>query len=252
MRECPGAAPEVLLVRRHSRNLTAGDAYVFPGGLLEPRDCTAEALGLDPDFTPERAAAILGTAGSPERALGLFLAAIRETFEEVGILLARDEQGRPWRAHDHDAADVQAARAALHSRTLDFPRWLAERRLRPAFSELAYYAHWITPEAMARRFDTRFFLAEADAAARAEPDQAEIVECRWITPSDALAAHRERRMAMVNATLKNLELLSGFAGVCAARDDLCSRKISAILPKAVFHGKDYRIVNPWDAGYDTL
>jgi 8-oxo-dGTP pyrophosphatase MutT (NUDIX family) len=252
MRERPGAAPEVLLVRRHGRNAVAAGAFVFPGGLLEQQDYAGDALALSACLDPDEAARILGTALSRERALGHFMAAIRETFEEVGILLARDRLGRPWRPKADEAADLNAARAAMRAGRFTFAQWLEQRGLRPAVGDLAYFAHWITPQAMARRFDTRFFLAEVDADASAEPDQTEVVECRWIAASDALAAYRDRTMQMVNATVKNLELIAEFSSAAEAREHLRERRITAIMPKAVPQGDGFRIVNPWEAGYDAL
>ena len=248
MRDRPGTEPEVLLVQRQGKDAFAGGAFVFPGGILETRDCSPEAFALCAGLRPEDAANILRTADSSERALGYFVAAIRETFEEVGILLARDSQGRSWHAHEA----LSAARARLHERRLDFLQWLAERGLRLAVEDLGYFAHWITPQALPKRFDTRFFLAAVDAGAAAEPDHAEVVDCRWIGPSEALAAHRAGTLRMVNATVKTLEMLVGFAGAAEARERLCSREITAIRPKAVREGNGFRVVNPWEAGYDEL
>jgi 8-oxo-dGTP pyrophosphatase MutT (NUDIX family) len=251
MRDRPGAAPEVLLVQRsQGKDAFAGGAFVFPGGILERQDHTPEAVALCTGLRPEDAARILGTSDDSERALGYFVAAIRETFEEVGILLARDRGGSPWRP-PHDET-LGAARAALRDRRLDFVRWLTERELRLAVEDLSYFAHWITPQALPKRFDTRFFLAAVDAAAVAEPDHAEVVGCRWISPADALAAHRAGDLRMVNATEKTLEMLVDFPGVAEARERLTSRKITAIRPKTVPHGAGFRVVNPWEPGYDEL
>jgi 8-oxo-dGTP pyrophosphatase MutT (NUDIX family) len=249
MRDRPGAAPEVLLVKRLGKDRFAG-AFVFPGGILESRDCSAEALVLCAGLRPEDAARILGTADSGERALGYFVAAIRETFEEVGILLARDRDGRPWQAHPREC--LSAAREGLRERRLDFIQWLAGLGLRPAVEDLAYFAHWITPQALPKRFDTRFFLAGVDGDSVPEPDRAEIADCRWIAPQEALAEQEGGSMRMVNATVKTLEMLAGFTTVAEARRALCAREITAIRPKAVPEGADFRVVNPWEPGYDQL
>ena len=135
---------------------------------------------------------------------------------------------------------------------LSFTRWLAGRGLRPAIEDVAYFAHWITPEGLSRRFDTRFFLAVADSGAVAVPDQAEIVDCRWIAPADALAAHRRQNMQMGNATVKSLELLATFSRVEEAREQLGGREVVAIRPKLAPHGNGHRVVNPWEPGYDAL
>ncbi len=246
-----GADAQVLLVRRHERTSVNAGVFVFPGGLLEPQDYSEDALSLAGGLSLSNAAEVLGTAASAERAFGHFLAAIRETFEEVGILLAHDSAGRPWLPDAHDRAALTEARAAMRARRITFASWLKESGLYPAFGELHYFAHWITPEAMQKRFDTRFFLARAADAQLAEPDHAEVDECRWIAPGKALAAWRAGSMRMVNATVKNLERLDGCADFAAARG-LCERAITAILPKAVPEGEGFRIVNPWESGYEAL
>ena len=135
---------------------------------------------------------------------------------------------------------------------LSFTRWLAGRGLRPAIEDVAYFAHWITPEGLSRRFDTRFFLAVADSGAVAVPDQAEIVDCRWIAPADALVDHRRHSLQLVNATEKTLELLATFASLGEAREHLGGREVTAIRPKLAPHGNGHRVVNPWEPGYDAL
>jgi 8-oxo-dGTP pyrophosphatase MutT (NUDIX family) len=247
MRDRPGAAPEVMLVQRHARNATAGGAFVFPGGILEPQDYSAETFALCAGLGAAEAAQLLGADAS--RALGYFVAAIRESFEEAGILLAQDRADRPWQAGPDEIA---AVRAELHAGRTTFAQWLAQRGLRPAVEDLTYFAHWITPEVLPRRFDTRFFLAAVDALAAAEPDGHEVVACRWIAAADALAAQRGNALSLVNATIKTLELLVDFRSVADAKAQLGSRKIIAVRPKGVREGNGYRIINPGEPGYDEL
>ncbi len=249
MRERPGAAPEVLLVQRHAKVRSAAGAFVFPGGILEPQDYAPETIALCAGMRTDQAAKLLGTVESPERALGYFYAAIRETFEEVGILLARDRSDRSWHAK---AAALREARAVSRERGQTLARWLSERALRPAVEDLVYFAHWITPVGIALRYDTRFFLVVVDAASVAEPDHEEIVDCRWITPADALAAYHGQTMQMINATVRNLELLAAFASANEACERLRGRTVSAVTPKMVPHADGVRFVHPWEPGYDAL
>lgn len=247
MRDRPGAAPEVMLVQRHDRNATAGGAFVFPGGILEPQDYAPETFSLCAGLQPDEAAALLRADAS--RALGYFVAAIRESFEEAGILLAKDRSDRPWQAA---VDETRAVREALRAGSLAFVHWLAQQGVRPAVEELTYFAHWITPEVLPRRFDTRFFLAALEAETEAEPDHHEVVACRWISAADALAAHRSKTLSLVNATIKTLELLAEFASVSDAKTQLGRREIVAVRPKGVREGNGYRIINPGEPGYDEL
>jgi len=240
----PGA--EVLMVQRHGQDSFAGGAYVFPGGVLEDADCSDPALALCGPEAIHHAAARLGLEGEPERALGYYLAAIRETFEEIGVLLAKPSSG----SRGPDPETLQAARNRAQGDARAFWSWLEGSGLRPAVEDLTYFAHWITPAARPKRFDTRFFLASAPRDIHAEPDRKEIVDWRWIAPFDAMEAERAGRMRMVNATVKNLELLSEFGSAAEAREGLRKREVAAILPKLVPQGEGYRIVHPWEPGYD--
>jgi 8-oxo-dGTP pyrophosphatase MutT (NUDIX family) len=189
-------------------------------------------------------------AGDPERALGYYLAAIRETFEEVGILLAKARSGAA--ATPLDATALRAGREAVRGGKGAFWSWLRECGLRPAVEDLAYFAHWITPAGRPKRFDTRFFLAPVSPHVRPEPDQEEIVNCVWIAPAGAIAAERGQRMRMVNATVKNLELLAEFGSTSEALAGLGNRAVPTIMPKLVPQGDGYRIVHPWEPGYESV
>jgi 8-oxo-dGTP pyrophosphatase MutT (NUDIX family) len=247
MRDRPGAPPQVLMVRRHGGDSFAADAYVFPGGVLEAEDRSTEALALTAALAPD-ATSRLNLEAEPQLALAFHLAAIRETFEEVGILLARPAAGAAF----PDAAELRSVRGAMQKGRAPFWAWLRERGLRPAVEDLTYFAHWITPAARPKRFDTRFFLAAAGDEANPEPDREEIVECLWISPAEAVAAERDGRMHMINATVKNLELLSGFSRAAEAVEVLRRRDVPTILPKLVPQGDGYRIVHPWEPGYDLV
>jgi 8-oxo-dGTP pyrophosphatase MutT (NUDIX family) len=253
MRERAPGPPEVLMVQRHAKDVFAAGAFVFPGGVLEEADCAPGSVALSERLSAAEAHRRLGSAEPPERALGYFLAALRETFEEVGVLLARTEAGEPWRPAPEEAPALRETRKALREGRIDFGQWLRGRALRPATDALVYFAHWITPEGRPMRFDTRFFLARAEPDVPVEPDQEEIVACRWITPADALAAYHDQSMRMVNATARNLELLARFASTDAALQGLKSLDVRPIRPKLVPQPEGgFRIVHPWDPEYDAI
>jgi 8-oxo-dGTP pyrophosphatase MutT (NUDIX family) len=176
----------VLLIQRHQDSRVAGGDYVFPGGKIEaddnPPDAARWCAGLDPAAAARR----LGLGADERAALGYLVGAIRETFEEVGILLATDADGRPLR--------VEAARFADYRRACDadnraFWAMVKAEKLVLATDRLTYFAHWITPEESAARFDVRFFAAAAPAGQAAVADEREIVEVCWLTPREAILAN---------------------------------------------------------------
>jgi len=252
MRDRHGAQPEVLMVQRHGQDVFAAGAFVFPGGVLEESDWSPEAIRLSDRLSTSQAHATLATVPEPDRALGFYLAAIRETFEEVGVLLARSESGEPWNPAAFPPERLRETRDALREGRLSFSGWLRDSRLRPAIESLVYFAHWVTPVGRPKRFDTRFFLSSAEEGIAVEPDQTEIVAYRWITPADAIAAYEQKTMRMVNATVKNLELLAEFGSVQEALAALRRRAVRAIRPRLVpLPDGGVRILLPWDPGYES-
>jgi len=115
---------------------------------------------------------------------------------------------------------------------------------------LVAYSRWITPELIATRFDTRFFLARAPAGARARVDGEECVDLRWTTPRAALDAYARVELALVLPTLRHLEELAAFATVAALLEDAREREIVAVLPRVVLDGAARRVVLPGEPGYD--
>jgi len=167
------AAPwEVLMMRRPGGSDFAPGAHVFPGGSVHPED------------------QILG-----DRLRG---AAVRELFEELGILLAAGPRGFA------QASDCDRLRLRL-AHGVSFPAALAEARLRPALDQLVYFARWVTPEPLRRRFDTRFYLARLPARQEVHPQPGEVDEWMWIDPAQALA---RESFEMVFATRRVLEMVA--------------------------------------------
>ena len=199
---------EVFMVQRHLESDFVGGAYVFPGGKVDAAD-------LD---MPE------GTlTGGPHADTGFRVAAIRETFEECGVLLAR-KGGRPVEAARVGTDSFVEARLRLNDRSTpwDWRPWLQQERLTLDLDALALWAWWVTPEGVHRRFDTKFYVAVSSAEHEAHHDEIEATDSRWIRPSDALAAARAGEVSIILPTRKNLEHLATFAGASdafsAARD----------------------------------
>ena len=214
---------EVFMQVRHQDMKFASGALVFPGGRVDPED-HALAEGKGPDGA-------------------LRIAAIRETFEESGVLLARP-RGEPRL--------VSAGRLrAIAPVGRGFAQLLADENLVPAVDLLVHFAHWITPVHNPRRFDTHFFALAAPADQLAAHDGAESVESMWIAPRDVIAGSEAGRFKLVFATLMNLRRLDRYATVADALDAAARAPVVEVTPELVSRGegniRQMRI--PAEAGY---
>ncbi len=202
VREAAGAF-EILLLRRNKDLAFAGGAHVFPGGSVDPSDgqpaLIARCSGLSASEADER----LGTPG----ALSFYVAALREAFEEAGILLVDEPSDR---STDDLDGELRDCRQSLVAGQCTFTEIVETLDLHLDVAALAYVAHWVTPEGAPRRFDTRFFLASVPSHQRATPDRSEIVGQVWVTPLDALDHYRRGHFELVLPTVKNLEFLASF------------------------------------------
>ncbi len=251
LRDRAGGPYEVFLMRRHLKQAFMGGAHVFPGGSLDDDDRDPTLAAFTDGLSAADARRLLQEPDFPEAtALGLFLAAIRETFEEAGVLLARGTAGRAVDLTDPaTAARFASYRLELHEGTLTLAE-LAEREgIRYAPDLLVPYSHWITPAIEPRRFDTRFFLARLPEGQAAVHDRRELTESSWMTPALALAEHAAGRIVLMPPTLKTIEELQAFSLTghlfAAAR----SRRIGMILPEAFRTAGSFGVRLPNDAQY---
>ncbi len=208
--------PEVLLLRRARSAGFMPNAYVFPGGLVDDGDGSSTMVELWEGLAPEEAQSRLGLhSASLPPAIAYFGAAVRETFEETGLLLGcrragpreSDPQGHGVApaAEDATAAAVAKAREALLAGGRSFARILEELGMRLDGPAFAYVAHWVTPPSVARRYDTRFFACMAPPGARATTDEREAERATWLTPARALALRAEGSLTMIFPTASTLE-----------------------------------------------
>lgn len=246
LRDRPGGGVEVLLIQRHRASKFAAGDFVFPGGKVEldddPEDAVAWCVGLD----AARAARVLDLERAPRAAIGYWIGAIRETFEEVGVLLATGADGRPLRVEAGRLADY---RRACQADNRAFWTMVKREGLRLATDRLLYFAHWITPEAQPLRFDTRFFAAEAPAGQEPSGDDYEIVALRWFAPREALAANAGGEISLRMPTMKNLALFDGAGSVAEALGRLAGRPVPTIQPRVVVENGARRVLLPGDPGY---
>jgi 8-oxo-dGTP pyrophosphatase MutT (NUDIX family) len=236
---------EVLLLERHLDSDFAGGALVFPGGKVDDADRhldPARWAGRDPAAWREQ----LGAATDAD-ALGLMVAAVRETFEEAGVLLATRD-GAVLTDADLEEPSFVDARRRLASREerFDWRDWLAEQRLVLDLAALAPWSWWVTPKGQHKRFDTRFFAALLPAEQSAAHDRVEITGLRWSRPDDALAAQREGRMVVIYPTRKNLEALAGHRTATDAwrAADEGRTDLRRIEPEVIVVGDDVMVQHP--------
>lgn len=211
---------EVLLLERVLRSDFAGGALVFPGGKVDVADADLPAdrwRGPDPEFDAED----LGL-DDPATALATRCAAVRETFEEAGVLLAVHADGTPLRAKELRSPSFVAARQALndHGPVEAFHTWLDDEDLVLDLGALGFWSWWVTPEGQHRRYDTRFFVAEVPPAQRdlAAHDAVETSSTRWLTPDAALRAAEAGEATIIFPTRWNLRDLSAHPTAAAAVD----------------------------------
>jgi glyoxylase-like metal-dependent hydrolase (beta-lactamase superfamily II)/8-oxo-dGTP pyrophosphatase MutT (NUDIX family) len=204
-----GAGLEVLLTRRPSSMAFAADMYVFPGGRVDEADRAPEVQRRSVLTPGEAARALGGSDLEPRAALAAYVGAIRELFEEAGVLLADAGQG----GERLPAATVSQARSALVGGEASFAAIVAELGLRLRSDWLVPLSRWVTPPILPRRFDARFFAAELPAGARVSFEGDEVAAHDWLTPGAGLAAMAEGRLGMwvpTSATLQQLEYVTSF------------------------------------------
>jgi 8-oxo-dGTP pyrophosphatase MutT (NUDIX family) len=234
-----GGIEVFMMVRHHQIEFNSG-ALVFPGGSIDRGDKEIVAR-------PELHG---GGQGLDESALSFRVAAIRETFEESGILLARPK-GSDNLLDAGRAREIEAVwRAPLCEGKITFLSALAENDLWLALDELVPYAHWITPEGMPKRFDTWFFLAAAPPDQLGAHDGKESTDSIWVSPREALQGGESGRFKLPFPTTRNLIKLGKQASVGEALKEAGGKPIVTVMPvmTRLNGGRQLRI--PREAGYD--
>ncbi len=245
LRDRPAGGFDLLLIRRHTNSKFAAGDFVFPGGKVEVGDNPDDAAAWCTAFDTDAAGARLGVDRGA--ALAHWIGVIRETFEEVGILLAYDRTGRPARV---DEARFSEYRAACQKDNRAFWEMVKAERLTLATERLLYFAHWITPEENPLRFNTRFFCAPMIDGQDAAADGREITAVRWLGPREALDAAGRGEISLRNPTARNIELFDGATTSADAVKRLIGRTIPTIRPRVIIRDDGTRqVLMPGDAGY---
>ena len=240
---------EVFMLKRNLTSDFVGGAYVFPGGAVDPEDREADLEPVCEGRSDADASHRLGIASG---GLAFWVAAIRESFEEAGVLLAYD--GSAKIVDLDDLAGVE--RWAEHRTAVDN----SERRLievcraeglRLAVDAMHYFGHWITPEGAPRRYDTRFFLTAAPTNQTPLHDDHEVIANEWLRPADGLARVESGELTMMPPTTASLRAISRFASAAdalAAATEITD--VPTILPRVIAIDGGMRIVLPGDPLYD--
>jgi 8-oxo-dGTP pyrophosphatase MutT (NUDIX family) len=238
---------EVFMVERHHKIDFAEGALVFPGGKTEASDgdpallpyCRPHTDTPDLEFAPAELAVRVG--------------AIRETFEECGVLLARPK-GSDSIVDAHRLASIaKDHREALHENTLTMLEFVEREELELAFDLLVPFAHWVTPEFMPKRFDTHFFLVDAPTDHLAVHDGSESVDSLWTTIPGALDLEESGRRTIIFPTLENIRKLGRSGSVSEALHSARNERVVTVLPRLTKDPDGTLMMElPAEAGYDTV
>jgi 8-oxo-dGTP pyrophosphatase MutT (NUDIX family) len=236
---------QIYLLQRSTRSRFFPGFYVFPGGKVEPQDRLPDPSRMIMDSPLEQVRRHFGDDLDWVDLSAYILSAIRECFEETGILLAYPretstrafEQLCKWRFNDG----------------LD-KNWLQEKiseaQWSPAVSRLAPWSHWITPELMPQRFDTRFFIALMPAGQTCRPDNKETIQGAWVTPEQGLQDNFDGKNPLSPPTLVTLQELLHFPDLFEIKQKFESFSWgSPRLPKMVRLADTSLIIEPWDPEY---
>ena len=221
---------EVLMVLRHPNSKFVPDSYVFPGGCLDQEDCLPEMENLCTGMTLTEAQAVFHDMSLKDKALGAWVAGIRETFEEVGLLLAYRGDNTLITFDSEDVRQrFRAYRKKIQTGELTLKTVLEHEGLTLAADRLHYFSHWITPELLSLRYDVRFFIAEAPLHQKAIHDGIELTRHVWLTPQEILEGYNRHKFNMVVPTLVTIEELAHYKTIADAIDATEKKEINAIL-----------------------
>jgi 8-oxo-dGTP pyrophosphatase MutT (NUDIX family) len=233
---------EVLMMRRNLQSVFVPGKYVFPGGSVDRADADAAVYACCAGLDDAAASQRLGVAS---HGLAYWIAAIRESFEEAGLLLACDEGGRT--ATQQQVLALAKHRKAVEEGKVGFDALLREEGLRMATDALVYFSHWITPVGAPRRYDTRFFVARAPDGQEAVSDFGETIESVWVRPSDGVARFKTGDYKMMAPTIHTLRLFAEHQSAAELIESLrVVENIPTIQPRIA---KDGRRLMPGDPGY---
>ena len=246
-----GDALEVFMVKRDSGLAFLGGAYVFPGGAVDEADYDERFEHYLPSFDAGAMARSLDIEDRG-RVRAYIVAAVRELFEEAGILLSRADG--QWVALDGDddrAGRIAAERPRVAAGQRSFIDLVMREELLLAADCLQHFAHWITPEGAPRRFDTHFFVAPMPERQDARHDTVESTDGMWISPGAALASYAKKEIELVPPTIVTLDRLSLHSDTGEVLEAAANLDVIPVWPKISVDDDDVTILYPGDGDYDS-
>ena len=226
LRPCPGEGEEgieVLLVLRNRKSSFVPGYYVYPGGVIDAEDYGPDMERFVEGLDRHKAASLLGDMQRADKALGVWVAAVRETFEEAGLLLARRRDGSPLALTTEEERNrFGRYRQSLVKKEMAFSSILEMEKLVLFSEDLYYFSHWITPEPLPKRYDVRFFMAAHPTGQCVSHDGVELTSHVWIRPLEALRQYDEGKIGMVLPQIMTLRELGRFRTVEEALQ--CAKK----------------------------
>ena len=215
---------EIFMLRRTSSAAFAGGMYVFPGGRVDGEDHlhAYDAIRRGPSDDQQAQQRALGTEWR-----GYWVAGIRETFEEAGLLLAYRGNGRKTELLAYAAEAIRARfdeyRHAVHGKSVTLREVCQRENLHLAVDRIHYFNRWVTPLGRPRRFDTRFFIAEAPLGQTGQHDDKETDRSIWISPAEALARNSSDEFGLMAVTRLQLQTLAEFSSMAALHESISTQ-----------------------------
>lgn len=233
---------EVCMLKRSLESEFVSGAYVFPGGRVDEDDKDRDLYERCSPLDDASASKILEIE---EDGLAFYICAVRETFEEAGVLFAKVPSG------SLDQKRISNLRSRVLKQEISFREMVLENNLTIDLSTFRYFSHWITPKGPPKRYDTRFFVAQLGADQSASHDGFETTNMVWISPSQAINDHLNNQFEIIFPTLKNLERLNKFQTIEDLYTNLASLKnIATVEPKIIEVNGTLKVLIPGDPEYD--
>ena len=236
-----GACFKVFMVVRNSGFEFAGGALVFPGGRVDLSDSIMDSNVLAPGFNQ-----------LSQEEVSYRVCAIRETFEEAGILLASDRTTAEMLNSERCLELVSNYREAVHSGDIKFKDMLIKEGLELVLESLVPYAHWITPARSSKRFDTWFYVVRTPDGQLGAHDEIESVDSMWITPKEAIHGGNSGYFKLIFATKMNLRRIENLNSVSESLKFAMTSKIVAVEPTVERKGNKIIFSIPKNAGYGIV
>lgn len=239
-----GEKYQIYMLRRSKKSRFMAGTWVFPGGMLEDSDLNMDLWLNNIDLTVQKINRRFGWGEPTETTLGYLVAAVRETFEESGVLLADGRNIEP--------EEMERFRSDYRDKTTSFEKLLRDRKLSLCLSAMSPWAHWITPEGMKKRYETRFLIAPLPSGSVCTPEPTETPEGIWIDPRSALMENSTGNLRLSPPAVVTLHQMLSFETIYSLEQELESRRWGlTVMPKMVHGEEGDLLIEPWDPEYSA-